>query len=100
MPDAEFMEHEFSPVFNAKDLNNIEAYNCYVKLLIDNTPSQPFSMRTIKDTTEDDPRKAEAIKELSGLRFGYAKSNVAQPVALPPSTTEATMAQTSELEAP
>lgn len=99
VPDAEFMEHEFSPVFNAKDLNNIEAYNCYVKLLIDNTPSQPFSMRTIKDTTEDDPRKAEAIKELSGLRFGYAKSNVAQPVALPPSTTEATMAQTSELEA-
>ena len=46
--DAEFLKKEFMPVFNEYDLINVEKYTAYVKLLIDNTTSRPFSMKTPK----------------------------------------------------
>lgn len=69
--DAEVMQKEFSPVFNQYDLINIEKYTTYVKLLIDNTASKPFSMHTIwplpGQAREDIGGK---IKTLSRLKFG------------------------------
>jgi len=81
VPDAEFMAHEFAPVFSEKDLNNIEAFNCYTKLLIDNTPSRPFSMKTIKDETLSSERVKEAVKKLSSLKYGKDKMTVEHEVA-------------------
>lgn len=76
VPDAEFMAHEFAPVFNAKDLNNIEAFNCYIKLLIDNTPTTPFSMHTLKDETQANAQASEALKKFSALKYGRDKITV------------------------
>ena len=70
VPDAEFMEKEFEPVANKTDLNNIDAYNAYVKLLVDNAPMRPFSMQTIKDPTEKNEKLGQAINELSRLKYG------------------------------
>ncbi len=70
VPDAEFMEKEFEPVANKTDLNNIDAYNAYVKLLVDNAPTRPFSMQTIKDPTESNSQLGRAIQELSRLKYG------------------------------
>jgi len=70
VPDAEFMEKEFEPVANKTDLNNIDAYNAYVKLLVDNTPTRPFSMQTIKEPSEENPKLGKAINELSRLKYG------------------------------
>lgn len=81
VPDAEFMAHEYAPVFNEKDLNNIEAFNCYVKLLIDNTPSRPFSMRTIKDSTVEDDKTRDAVKRLSAMKYGRDKMTVEREVS-------------------
>ena len=80
VPDAEFMAHEFAPIFNEKDLNNIEAFNCYVKLLIDNTPSVPFSMKTIKDSSGEDPATKEAIVKLSAFKYGRDRISVEHEV--------------------
>jgi len=80
VPDAEFMENEFMPVFSKKDLNNIEAYNCYIKLLIDNTPSVPFSMKTIKDPAPEDIYVKDAIKKLSSMKYGRDKVTVDQEI--------------------
>lgn len=69
--DAEVMEKEFSPVFNQYDLINIEKYTAYVKLLIDNTASRPFSMATpwpLMGVKRDD--MASRIKALSRMKFG------------------------------
>src|SRR5690606_16359987 len=37
--DAEFLESQFAPVFNAHDLMNIENYHAYVRLLAHGTPA-------------------------------------------------------------
>jgi len=76
VPDAEFMAHEFAPVFNEHDLTNIDAYNCYVKLLVDNAPVQPFSMKTLKDETPPNEQLAKAVKDLSRLKYGRDRSMV------------------------
>lgn len=69
--DAEAIEKEFSPTFNQFDLINIEKYTAYVKLLIDNTASRPFSMVTpwplVGIKREDIKQK---IKNLSRLKYG------------------------------
>ncbi len=70
VPDAEFMEKEFEPVANKTDLNNIDAFNAYIKLLVDNAPTRPFSMQTIKDPTEENTKLGSAIRELSRLKYG------------------------------
>ncbi len=73
--DAKEMVNEFTPVFNEFDLINIAKYNAYVKLLIDNTTSRPFSM-AVPRLPEGSRNIAEKIKELSRLKFGRDRSVV------------------------
>lgn len=73
--DAEAVQKEFNPVFNVYDLINIEKYTAYVKLLIDNTASRPFSMAIpwplpgIKNES-----MGLSIKQLSRLKYGQDRS--------------------------
>lgn len=69
--DAEIMAKEFAPVFNQFDLINIEKYTAYVKLLIDNTASRPFSMSTIWPLPGIKREEVAAkIKTMSRLKYG------------------------------
>jgi hypothetical protein len=69
--DAEQMEKEFSPVFNKFDLMNIDKGTAYIKLLIDNSASRPFSMKTIWPLLGNSRDGiAEKIKTLSRLKYG------------------------------
>ncbi len=73
--DAEIMEKEFAPVFNKYDLINIEKYTAYVKLLIDNTASRPFSMATpwpLPGIKREEI--ASRIKTLSRLKHGQDRN--------------------------
>lgn len=75
--DAQFLEKELSPVFNQYDLLNISNYTTYVKLLIDNAPSRPFSMLTpwpIAGIKADG--MSHKIRSLSRLKFGRDKNIV------------------------
>ena len=45
--DAAFLSKEFQPAFEAIDLMNLPNYDIYVKLMIDGTPSKPFSATTL-----------------------------------------------------
>ena len=76
VPDAEFMAKEFSPVADEKDLNNIDAFNAYVKLLVDNAPLRPFSMQTIKDETPENEELGKAVRQLTRLKYGRDVSSV------------------------
>ena len=73
--DAEIMAKEFAPVFNAYDLMNIEKYHAYVKLLIDNAPSRPFSTAT-PFLTKGDAKLKATLKKLSRLKYGRARELV------------------------
>jgi hypothetical protein len=67
--DAEFLAKEF-PNVTESDLVNLTARTTYVKMLIDGTPSKPFSMSTIKTPVPFHRELAAAIKQLSRLKFG------------------------------
>lgn len=74
VPDANFLQHEFSPTFNEGDLTNIEKYHVYIKTIVKNEPVPPFSMSLLKDmdsiNARMNPKQAEMIKELSRLKYG------------------------------
>jgi hypothetical protein len=75
--DAEFLKKEFSPVFNEYDLINVEKFTAYVKLLIDNTTSRPFSMKTpwplYGEVRDDMPG---LLKHLSRTKYGQDRAKV------------------------
>ena len=72
--DANYIQHEFQPVFNESDLINIDRFNAYMKTLVGGEPVQPFSLDTTKDISKEkaleNPRVMELVKELSRLKFG------------------------------
>lgn len=72
--DANYLQHEFSPTFNEADLLNVDKYNVYIKTIVNNEPVPPFSMDVTKDMKADkeayNPQLAEAIKQLSRLKYG------------------------------
>lgn len=78
--DANFIQHEFTPVFNENDLTNVEKYHVYVKTIVGNEPVTPFSMSLYKDMDEIkermNPKLANMIKELSRLKYGRDKESV------------------------
>ncbi len=73
--DAEFMEKEFSGV-SQQDITNLSFASMYVKLLINGTPSRPFSMKGIKTDSPENKKLADSIKQLSRLKYGLNKSEV------------------------
>jgi len=78
--DANFLQHEFVPVFNESDLTNIEKYHVYIKTIVKNEPVPPFSMSLMKDMDAQEARKnpklAEMIKQLSRLKYGIDKEQI------------------------
>lgn len=67
--DAEFLVHEFQPLVT-DDLMNIEKYNFYLKLLIDNRAERPFNCETIPQDDTGSAEVGEMVRNLSRLKFG------------------------------
>ncbi len=78
--DAEFLTHQFAPVFSETDLVNIERFHAYVKFLVDNTPLRPFSMRTVPDETQPDKNLRNAVVQLSQLAYGKDRKEVEEMI--------------------
>jgi hypothetical protein len=80
VPDANFLQHEFTPIFNETDLTNVEKYHVYIKTIVKNEPVAPFSMSLVKDMSlveaRMNPQQAEMIKQLSRLKYGKDKDIV------------------------
>ena len=73
--DAEVIQKEFNPVFNQYDLINVENATAYIKLLINNTASRPFSLHTQWPIYGAEREEiAGKIKALSRLKFGQDRS--------------------------
>ena len=78
--DANYLQHEFAPVFAEDDLLNIERFHAYVKTIVGNEPVPPFSMDTTKDLAavkvQENEKVAAIIKEMSRLKYGRDKNLV------------------------
>ncbi len=72
--DAQFLAHQFQPTFSEGDLLKIEAFNAYVKTLVNNEPMPPFSINTKPNFDEINAKRnkkvSQMIKELSNLKYG------------------------------
>lgn len=72
--DANYLQHEFSPIFSEQDLVNVESPHAYIKTIVNGEPVVPFSLDTTKDMVKWkamlNPSVGQAIKELSRLKFG------------------------------
>jgi len=77
--DAEFLQKQVAPQFDANDLINLNNYNCITKLLINNEASSAFNMKTYPPTPGNSQKK-EALKELSRLRFGRQREEVEEEI--------------------
>ncbi len=82
--DANFLQHEFTPVFNETDLTNIERFNVYAKTIVENEPVQPFSMDMTRDLAKEkaeaNPKVAQMILQLSRLKFGRDKQVIEEEI--------------------
>jgi hypothetical protein len=86
--DADSLQREFMPVFEATDLVNQNNYNAYVKMAIDGVTSSPFSAKTILPTYEKVNFQEQIISQ---SRFKYAR---------PRSEVEASIVERTENGAP
>lgn len=67
--DAESLKNQFEPVFSPQDLMNIDNFNAYVKLLINDQTSRPFNIQVLPPQ-KGYPEIAQYIKELSRQKYG------------------------------
>jgi len=83
--DANYLQHEFQPVFNEADLINVERFHAYVKTLINGEPANPFSLDLTRDLAEEkkleNPRVSELVRELSRLKYGRPQELVEAEIA-------------------
>jgi len=70
--DAEYLEKEFAPVFEAGDFVNLPKYNIYIKLMIDGVAGRPFSAETLPPLPG--PKKSFRKEIIESSRKKYAVS--------------------------
>ncbi len=97
--DAEILAKEFSPTVNQFDLVNVEKFHAYIKLLVDNQATRPFTMATI---WPGDGNKVLAgkIKELSRLKYGRDRNVVQQEILQRTQLGQATAQAQTEVSEP
>jgi hypothetical protein len=78
--DAEFMVKEF-PGVTVDDFANLDKFNTYTKLLIDGTPSKPFSMRGLKSATVSASEIREQVRNFSRQTYARPRAQVEEELA-------------------
>ena len=90
--DAQFLEHQFNPVFTASDLMQVPNRNTMIRMLANGTPTKPFSLATMAPFPTDHARIND-LKAQSAARFGRPRAEieaeiaaryVKEPVVMPP----------------
>jgi hypothetical protein len=78
--DAETLEKEFSPTFEAADLVNLDKFQIYLKLMIDGVGSLPFSANTIPNPPPLSPTFVPEILKTSREQFAERRDIVEQKI--------------------
>lgn len=78
--DADFLVKYFSPVFDTEDLTKMPNYSWAVQMLMNGTPTQPFSMNSLPLMGKPNPRLTEAVKRLSAAKYGRPQAVVEKEI--------------------
>jgi len=79
--DAEFLEREFLPEFEAADLVNLGKYNIYLKLMVDGIAERPFSAQALPPAQKLEVSNREKIIKVSRERYGTRREIVEEKIA-------------------
>ena len=79
--DAEYLEKEFTPAFQAADLVNLAKYNIYLKLMVDGIAGRPFSAETLSPLTKPEKSNKEKIIKVSRERYSTQRKIVEEKIA-------------------
>lgn len=77
--DAEYLAKKFAPTFNQTDLANIPNFSTVAKIMANNLPTTPFTMKMVPKLSESgiySQKLHDSIKELSRIRFSQPKTVV------------------------
>ncbi len=74
--DAEVLEKEYAPTFEAVDLVNLGFAQVYLKLMIDGVSSQPFSATTMGPIARPDISFKDQVIESSRAQFAHPRAEV------------------------
>ncbi len=74
--DAEFLEKEFQPEFNAGDITGLPNRNAYLKMLVGGSPTAPFDIITFPVVDEPDYSHIEELKQESYNKYGRPREEV------------------------
>lgn len=78
--DAEMMVKRFSPTFDAEDLTRLPNFETIASVMINNVPSQPFSMSLLPPLGTPNQQLADALKKLSAAKYGRQRSEVEKEI--------------------
>jgi len=78
--DAEVLEKEFAPTFNIEDLVNLGFVQIYLKLMIDDITSQPFSATTLAPIKKPKISFKDQIIEFSRKSFAEPREIVEEKI--------------------
>ena len=73
--DAEEIAKQMEPIVDEYDLINIERFNAYARLLIENQPTKAFNIHTFPPV-EGDKKIIDDIKEFSRWKYGADRRRV------------------------
>jgi CxxC-x17-CxxC domain-containing protein len=79
--DAEYLEKEFAPEFDAQDLVNLDFAQIYLKLMIDGIASRPFSATTLPPFLKPAETHREKIVKVSRERYATSRQEVEHKIA-------------------
>ncbi|MDO8463341.1 MAG: type IV secretion system DNA-binding domain-containing protein [bacterium] len=77
--DAETVATQLGPPVTTHDVMNIEKYNAYIRLMIDNSAQRAFNFKT-RGGAGGDQKVADAIMQLSRLKYGRDRMLVEQEI--------------------
>jgi hypothetical protein len=87
--DAEALAKRMRPAFDTSDLLRVPNYNAAVRMLVKGVPTQPFSMATLPPLGDPNQKLADALKQLSGAKYGRPKALVEKEIFARLATTPA-----------
>ena len=74
--DAELMQKAFSPVFTAEDLHKLPNYNWVATVMMFNTPTAPFTMRSLPPMGEGSDELMHKIHDYVLTKYGRPRAEV------------------------
>lgn len=78
--DAEYLEKEFAPTFTAQDIVNLGRFQIYLRLMINQVGSKPFSATTLPPIEKPEKSFVNEIIEASRKQYASPRAEVEKAV--------------------